>query len=107
MENPIHETIDTATWKPIVAKFQKPSVGRAAWQMTNTLGGSVIDLYQYFLVAGGATGAAGGGLRGAHVHYFSRLRARVVLQVCAGKQYCWIYHRGAHVDAVPSLALGT
>lgn len=48
MTNPIHETIDTATWKPIVAKFQKPSVGRAAWQMTNTLGGYALT---WFLLA--------------------------------------------------------
>ena len=45
MENPIHQTIDTATWKPIVAKFQKPSVGRAAWQMTNTLGGYALTWF--------------------------------------------------------------
>ena len=29
---------EIATWKSIVARFQKPSIGRAAWQLINTLG---------------------------------------------------------------------
>ncbi len=29
---------DTTDWKRIVAKYQKPSAGRAAWQIVNTLG---------------------------------------------------------------------
>ncbi|HYE33272.1 MAG TPA: fatty acid desaturase [Methylomirabilota bacterium] len=31
--------IDVSSWKPIVEKFQQPSIPRAAWQMVNTLGG--------------------------------------------------------------------
>src|ERR1043166_3743399 len=28
---------DKATWKEIVARYQKPSVGRGVWQIVNTL----------------------------------------------------------------------
>src|SRR6266566_2594229 len=29
--------IDTAVWKEIVTKYQEPSIGRALWQIVNTL----------------------------------------------------------------------
>ena len=34
---PTESRLDTADWKRIVARFQKPSTGRAVWQLTNTL----------------------------------------------------------------------
>ena len=29
--------METSAWKEIVARYQKPSVGRAIWQIVNTL----------------------------------------------------------------------
>ena len=46
MNNPINHDLpgtgngsqtDTAAWKEIVARYQKPSVGRSLWQITNTV----------------------------------------------------------------------
>ena len=45
VENPIHDTVNIAALKPIVAKFQQPSLGRAAWQTANTLGGYALTWY--------------------------------------------------------------
>jgi omega-6 fatty acid desaturase (delta-12 desaturase) len=39
----------TAQWKEIVAQYQKPSTGRALWQMVNTLGPFVLLWYLMYL----------------------------------------------------------
>ena len=41
--------IDTSAWKDIVLEYQKPSVGRATWQLVNTLGPYVILYYLMYL----------------------------------------------------------
>ena len=40
---------DTKKWKEIVLQFQKPSVGRALWQIVNTLGAYAILWYLMYL----------------------------------------------------------
>jgi omega-6 fatty acid desaturase (delta-12 desaturase) len=35
--SPLRPPSDVPDWKPIVARYQQPSVGRALWQVTNTL----------------------------------------------------------------------
>lgn len=39
----------TTDWKEVVAEFQKPSTGRAVWQMTNTLGPLAAIWYLMYL----------------------------------------------------------
>jgi omega-6 fatty acid desaturase (delta-12 desaturase) len=39
----------TGTWKKIVAEFEKPSTGRAVWQIINTLGPYVLLWYLMYL----------------------------------------------------------
>src|SRR5258706_15670673 len=40
---------DTSNWKEIVARYQKPSVGRAVWQIANTVGSYVVLWYLMYL----------------------------------------------------------
>src|SRR5436190_5566233 len=46
------EKIDMARWKPIVERFQRPSVARATWQLVNTLGAYALTwCFIYFSLA--------------------------------------------------------
>jgi acyl-lipid omega-6 desaturase (Delta-12 desaturase) len=50
MNNTVHKT-PVSLWKPIVERFQRPSIGRAAWQLVNTLGGYALTWFLiYFAV---------------------------------------------------------
>jgi omega-6 fatty acid desaturase (delta-12 desaturase) len=49
MTEPIQNENTPAVWKQIVAKFQEPSLPRAAWQLVNTLGGYAILWYLMYL----------------------------------------------------------
>src|SRR6266581_4858845 len=40
---------DSANWKEIVARYQKPSVGRAVWQIVNTVGSYAVLWYLMYL----------------------------------------------------------
>ena len=40
---------DTAAWKAVVLKFQQPSVGRATWQIINTLGPLALIWYLMYV----------------------------------------------------------
>jgi omega-6 fatty acid desaturase (delta-12 desaturase) len=40
---------DIAAWKEIVAKYQKPSTGRALWQIVDTLGPYTLLWYLMYL----------------------------------------------------------
>jgi omega-6 fatty acid desaturase (delta-12 desaturase) len=42
---------DTSIWKQIVARYQKPSAGRAVWQIVNTLAPYVLLWYLMYLCA--------------------------------------------------------
>src|SRR6185436_10069487 len=41
---------ETATWKAVVAKYQKPSVGRSVWQIVNSLVPFALLWYLMYLV---------------------------------------------------------
>src|SRR5678815_5227444 len=43
------EKIDVARWKPIVEKFQRPSVVRASWQLVNSLGAYALTWFFIYL----------------------------------------------------------
>jgi omega-6 fatty acid desaturase (delta-12 desaturase) len=46
---PAASRIDVSTWKKIVAEYQKPSTGRAVWQIVNTLGPYALLWYLMYL----------------------------------------------------------
>ena len=45
----IETNVDTAAWKELVLQYQKPSIGRALWQMANTLVPYVLLWYLMYL----------------------------------------------------------
>ena len=54
LTEPTHATLDdaapeTAAWRQIVAEYQNPSLGRAVWQITNTLGPLALLWYLMYL----------------------------------------------------------
>ena len=54
LTEPTHATLDdtapdTAAWKRIVVEYQNPSLGRAVWQITNTLGPLALLWYLMYL----------------------------------------------------------
>ena len=46
---PTKPPVDIAEWRKIVAEFQKPSTGRALWQIVNTLGPYALLWYLMYL----------------------------------------------------------
>lgn len=51
MDQSITTSNGIAAWKPIVARFQQPSLPRALWQLANTLGGYGLIWYLIYLSA--------------------------------------------------------
>jgi len=68
---------DTAYWKEIVRQYQEPSLGRASWQIVNTIGSYGVIWYLIYLkprprlVDHLVARDSGGAVHGSHLHHFS------------------------------------